>query len=149
MSKQSGSGEGHGAPRGLQPPSAPTTPAGNIGSGELDAAALARLTDLDPTGKNRLLERVVDAFTSSSERLLPQLRESAAAGDLQLLRHVVHTLKSSSANVGALRLSMLCATLELQLRQGRPGSLHEASEEIATELSSVEAALHRLPRAVG
>ncbi len=116
------------------------------GAGGLDAAAVAQLIALDPSGKNRLLERVADAFASSSARLLPQLHQSAATGDRLLLRHVVHTFKSSSANVGAHRLASLCAVLELEIRQGVAHSrpLPEATEEIAVEVLAVEAALRRL-----
>lgn len=147
MSKQFGDGEASGARSRSPQARAPLGRSVDPAPGELDAAALARLNDLDPTGRNGLLARVLEAFASSSERLLPQLRESARAGDLLLLRHVVHTLKSSSANVGALRLSRLCADLEAEIRQGRADSPLQASEEIATELAAVEAALQRLAAA--
>ncbi len=132
-----------------QAPAASLSQPGSDAAGGLDAAALARLIALDPTGKNRLLERVADAFASSSARLLPQLHQSAAAGDRPQLRHVVHTFKSSSANVGANRLAALCAALELEIRQGVAHSrpLLETAEEIAVEVLAVEAALRRLPGA--
>ena len=116
---------------------------------ELDADALQRLHSLDPTGKNRLIARVVDAFSASSARMLPQLREAAHGGDLKLVRLIVHTLKSSSANVGAIRLSQLCADLELQLRQGRVGGITQAAGEILAEVAAVDDALRRLPTGPG
>ena len=83
----------------------------------LDATALMRLQELDPSGANKLLERVFKAFESSVQRLAPQLATAREAGDLAGIRHVAHTLKSSSASIGALRLSQLCAEVESASRK--------------------------------
>jgi HPt (histidine-containing phosphotransfer) domain-containing protein len=78
----------------------------------LDAEALARLAELDPSGDSRLIERVLQAFEVSVARLRPQLDAARRDGDRRAIRLVAHTLKSSSASIGALRLSQLCAQLE-------------------------------------
>ena len=78
----------------------------------LDDAALSRLAELDPTGENHLLERVLKAFQTSAARLMPQLDVAHRAGDRDTVRLVAHTLKSSSASIGALALSQCCAKLE-------------------------------------
>src|SRR6185369_1456158 len=78
----------------------------------LDASALERLRELDPKGENQLLSRVIKAFESSAARLLPQLQDAQRAGDHNGVRHVAHTLKSSSASIGAMKLSTLCAEIE-------------------------------------
>ncbi len=82
----------------------------------LDDAALQRLRELDPDGSGQVVGRVLQAFDSSLQRLLPQGEQAFAAHDHQALRHVVHTLKSSSASVGALELSRRCGDLENRLR---------------------------------
>ncbi|MBC8058834.1 MAG: Hpt domain-containing protein, partial [Rhizobiales bacterium] len=83
---------------------------------ELDAAAIARLSELDPSGESRLLERVLLAFRGSVARLRPQLEAARANGDRGEIRLVVHTLKSSSASIGARRLSQLCGQIETAIR---------------------------------
>ncbi len=83
---------------------------------ELDEAALQRLRDLDPDGTSQVVVRVLQAFETSLQRLLPQGETAVADGDHHALRHVVHTLKSSSASVGALELSRRCGDLENRLR---------------------------------
>jgi HPt (histidine-containing phosphotransfer) domain-containing protein len=88
----------------------------------LDAAALARLQELDPEGKNGLLPRVLHTYLASLERLLPQAEAALAAGDAYGLRYVAHTLKSSSSSVGALQLAAACLTLE---RQVSPATLQD------------------------
>lgn len=82
----------------------------------LDAAALERLRALDPTGENQLMARVLTAFEASITRLMPQLVQAQATLDCTAIRHVAHTLKSSSASIGALHLSMLCAEVEAAAR---------------------------------
>ena len=82
----------------------------------LDAASLQRLHELDPQGTSRVVERVLRAFEASLARLLPQARQALVCGDHETVRHVVHTLKSSSASVGALELSRCCSEIENRLR---------------------------------
>ena len=67
----------------------------------------------------KLVQRVVGAFETSANRLLPQLEAAHAAGEWDGVRHVAHTLKSSSASVGAFALSKLCAEVESLIRDGR------------------------------
>jgi HPt (histidine-containing phosphotransfer) domain-containing protein len=82
----------------------------------LDPAALQRLHELDPQGANRVVERVLRAFDASLTRLLPQSQQASEQGDHEAVRHVVHTLKSSSASVGAMALSQCCSDIENRLR---------------------------------
>jgi len=108
----------------------------------LDEEALQRLRELDPSGQNRLLERILRAFESSVLRLAPQLREARQRGDMQAIRHVVHTLKSSSASIGAMRLSRLCAEIEAAVRQeapeGLPALLDDVDQEFNVVLQAVQ-----------
>jgi hypothetical protein len=103
----------------------------------LDEAALQRLRDLDPAGGNRLVERVIRAFESSGARLGGQLAEARAKGDIQAIRHVAHTLKSSSASIGALELSRLCAEIEAALRRETPAVEASLLDAMDHELSAV------------
>jgi len=108
----------------------------------LDEAALQRLRDLDPAGKNHLLDRVLRAFESSVSRLGAQLVDARQKNDMQSVRHAVHTLKSSSASIGAMRLSRLCAEIEAAVRQeafaGLPALLDDVDRELAVVLQAVQ-----------
>lgn len=109
----------------------------NARAAVLDAGALERLRELDPQGKSRLLERVLRAFESSASRLAKQFREARAAGDMQGIRHVVHTLKSSSASIGALMLARLCAEIETSIRAESFAALPERLDAMDRELAAV------------
>jgi histidine phosphotransfer protein HptB len=89
----------------------------------LDPQALARLRDLDPDGRQGVLMRVLDAFDTSLARMITQLEAQREQGDPSVVGSVAHTLKSSSASVGALALARLCAEIELRIRGGGPTNL--------------------------
>jgi len=112
--------------------------------GVLDAQALERLRELDPTGQNKLLERVFKAFEASIARLMPQLDAAGAGEDWQTVRQVAHTLKSSSASIGAIKLSGLCADIESMVRQAQVQGLHERLDAMRAEVANVLAALRGL-----
>lgn len=107
----------------------------------LDEVSLQRLHELDPQGRNKVVERVLRAFEASLTRLLPQALEAEANGDHEAVRHVVHTLKSSSASVGALELSRCCSDIEHRLRS------HEV-EGLGPRLAALSAEGQRVLRAV-
>lgn len=107
----------------------------------LDAQALDRLRELDPKGENRLIERVLQAFETSVARLGPQLEASRRSGDRAGIRHVAHTLKSSSASIGALVLSQQCATVEAMIRQESTEDLDGPLAALSAELDAVLQAL--------
>ncbi len=108
----------------------------------LDPEALARLTELDPTGENKLLERVLRAFQTSAARLMPQLEAAHLSGDAATIRLVAHTLKSSSASIGALGLSQVCAQIEALIRaesaEGLDPLLHKMRSALASALSAIQ-----------
>lgn len=84
----------------------------------LDATALGRLRDLDPKGTNHLLERVLGAYAQSLQRLLVVLDTEIGLAEADSLRQMAHTLKSSSASVGALEMAARCAETEKAVRDG-------------------------------
>ncbi len=110
----------------------------------LDPQALAALQRLDPGGQARLLQRVFDTYRASLARLLAQLDDAERRADAAAMRFVVHTLKSSSASVGALDLSRLCAEAEQALREGGLGALAGRLERLRVEARRVDLAATRL-----
>jgi HPt (histidine-containing phosphotransfer) domain-containing protein len=117
----------------MSEPQGTPVPVGLPAAGLLDEQALASLRALDPGGNANLLARVLATYTQSLQRLLEQLRAARESADLQGQRHVAHTLKSSSASVGALKLSALCAEIERALREApADGSMHSVNASMDT-----------------
>ncbi len=60
--------------------------------------------------------RIIGLFLEDAPRLIAQLESAAAVPDLDAMRDAAHTLKSSSANVGAMALSTAAKRVELGAR---------------------------------
>ena len=130
------------AHRPFEPPG--PTAVDRSGAFALDPQAVEQLRQLDPGGANRLILRVVEAYRGSAEKLVPQLHDAMARGDLAGVRRVAHTLKSSSANVGASQLAQLCASVETMVRTGETAGLDEAVHAMCAEVDRAVAALGQL-----
>jgi TMAO reductase system sensor TorS len=78
----------------------------------VDEKALESIRALQRKGDSHLLSRVIEAYLKEAGRLLQTLREAVEKADREALKKAAHSLKSSSANVGAQRLSFLCKELE-------------------------------------
>ena len=110
----------------------------------LDPQALARLAELDPKGRNHLLARVLTAFQTSVARLRPQAVAARSSGDRATLRLVAHTLKSSSASIGAMQLSQLCARIETAIRLDTDDGLQADLDALGGALDDVLQAIEPL-----
>jgi len=107
----------------------------------LDAACMAELRALDPDGKAQLVKRVLTTYLASLAKLVEQLRVARAEGAWEQVSRVAHTLKSSSASIGALALSALCADIERLLRAGDVAGASALIDPFHAEVSRVDAAV--------
>lgn len=108
----------------------------------IDPEAIERLRQLDPGGQQGVLRRVLQAYETSLTRHLADVTEAAAQGDSDRLARSAHTLKSSSAAVGAMGFAQHCADAEQAVRQ----------RQAMPDAALVEAMIHegrRVLRAVG
>jgi len=110
----------------------------------LDEQALALLVQLDPAGSNQLFVRVMSTYRKSLARLVGQLAASRWPFDPDAMRMAAHTLKSSSASVGALGLARYCGATEAALREGRFETLPATLDALLAEAEQVETAVHNL-----
>ena len=129
---------------GLAPLAVAASSTAATGLDVLDAGALERLRELDPNNENRLMERVVNAFETSVGRLMPQLQDALLANELAGIRHVSHTLKSSSASIGAVKLSKMCSEIESMARQNQSDGMTERVVLLQAEVEIVRVALQRM-----
>jgi two-component system sensor histidine kinase BarA len=83
----------------------------------LDPAALANLLEITG-GDPEFVDELIDTYLADGELQLGTLREALAAGDDAALLRPAHSLKSSSANVGATLVAELARTIELDARAG-------------------------------
>jgi HPt (histidine-containing phosphotransfer) domain-containing protein len=88
----------------------------------LDAAVLAELRQ--STGDDDdFVRELVDAYVSEATGYLDAMRGAAIAGDPASIVRPAHTLKSSSATLGAMRLAGISRGIEEAGRAGRSADL--------------------------
>lgn len=85
----------------------------------VDDAVLAELR-ASVQDDTAFVRQLIDAYASDSAELLDAIEAALAAGDPEALVRPAHTLKSSSATLGATTLAGTARTLEMA---GRSGSL--------------------------
>ncbi len=122
-------------------PAAAVKPSEADPSEVLDGGTLQDLRSLEASGAAGLFERMADAYLESSGKLEARIRDAVAASDPLRMAKAAHTLKSSSAQVGARALSALCKELEARGRAGQTEGAAELQGRIAAELERVREAL--------
>ena len=101
--------------------------------------SLAEMIGLDMP---EVLADLLETYLTESRSLVDSLLAAHQVGDSDAMMRPVHSLKSSSASVGAMRLSSLCADLEAYLR-GAPTEMDVDRQValIADEFEQVTTAL--------
>jgi CheY-like chemotaxis protein len=94
----------------------------------LDTAILAQVRGLQRPGRANLLERVVRAFLASSPQDLADLEEAVLENNAPLVMRIAHSLKGSSASLGAKVLAALLSKVESRARNGDAGDAGAVEE---------------------
>ena len=94
----------------------------------VDRAVLERIRGLGGADKPDLLPKVLQLFLQDVPRHLEAIESAWLRRDGPSLATSAHSLKSSSAHTGAMRLSAMCASLE---REARAGQLAQAETLVA------------------
>lgn len=109
----------------------------------MDPLKLDSIRNLDPDGKMGLLKRVIDLYIEKSPPLIQQMLTGLDRSNSEEVYRAAHSLKSSSATIGAVGLAEMCRRLEMA---GRDGALNDAPKmvrEIEAEFSRVCTVLTR------
>jgi len=67
---------------------------------------------------SNLVSKIINIYIDQSSTLLSNLTDAASNKDVESVRIIAHTLKSSSENVGALSLAELCRSVEKKCMKG-------------------------------
>ena len=94
---------------------------------------------LQRAGAPSVLAKVIGLYDTEAPALLLAMRRAVTAGDADGLRRAAHKLKSTSATLGATRLTELCRTLEAEARIN--GDTASRLTAIETEYDHVRPAL--------
>jgi HPt (histidine-containing phosphotransfer) domain-containing protein len=112
----------------------------------LDQAVLAELR-VSMGDDDEFMRELVETYVDEGRTSMDGLLAAAAALDCAAIVRPAHTLKSTSASLGAMRLSAICREIEAAGREARTDTLVEDSELAretwdATLAAFAEAGLH-------
>ena len=112
------------------------------GDGEIiDRCVLKGIVKLGgQTGDTELLRKILNSFINYSDGLFKQFHMD---GDREVVMRLAHSLKSSSANIGALRLAELCNAMEAACQSFNRLS-PELRSEVETEYWKVKGAITKI-----
>lgn len=74
--------------------------------------ALAREVDAE------LVAQLIEIFFEQGPEMIARMQEGCRRQELDAIRQAAHTMKSSSAMIGAMGVATLCAELETRIRRG-------------------------------
>ncbi|MBU0943374.1 MAG: response regulator [Proteobacteria bacterium] len=110
----------------------------------IDENILDSFRQIQQPGKADIRKKLISAYLPSSVKILLELQQAAEKNDSEKLWQAAHTLKSSSASLGAHRLASLCHELEVSGREKRVNDPMKRVLEIETELKIVIAQFEQM-----
>jgi CheY-like chemotaxis protein len=114
---------------------------GGLGSSPLDSKALETIRALQQEGAPDILARVIRIYLDEAPKLLERLRQALEQQDAPAARKAAHSLKSSSANLGAATLAALCWDWERKCQMHLPENAREMLSFMEDEYHRVKEAL--------
>ena len=126
------------SPAGSHGPTAPRPPQPPV----IDKEVLEELRSL----LGGEVDRLIDVFLEDTPRLIAALENAAVGPDYAALRDAAHSLKSSSANLGAMSLSAAAKRIELGARQESLERPAVAVAVVANEFKRAQAQLRGVPQ---
>ncbi len=90
---------------------------------------------------SEMLAAVIDSYLEDAPKLLQAINAAIGQEQAGTLRQAAHTLKSTSATLGATTLSQLLAELEAKGRAGTLEGTLQKLPQLAAEYERVQAAL--------
>ncbi|MFO0705733.1 MAG: response regulator [Nitrospira sp.] len=121
----------------------PVDPTPTPNSSAIDRSAWTTITALQRPGKPNLLHKSIGLYLTSSQTQLDGLRQALREGNYHAMIVPAHTLKSSSAMLGANRLADLAGQIESACRNGDGARATELFPDLATEYRQVCSFFHQ------
>ncbi len=109
----------------------------------IDYKIIQDIKELQMDGKPDILSKIIKAYISGTQASITELQNNSNGDTVKKLKIFTHTLKSSSASVGAVRLSELCKDLETACINNTVDDADNYIKTIESEFLKVKTALEK------
>jgi PAS domain S-box-containing protein len=106
----------------------------------IDFKILNSLRDM-MSGDEAAFQQLVNCYLAAAPKCIDNIQQSQGIQDGETLWQAAHTLKSSSASMGAINLAAICKQLEAKGRSGDLANLEEICSQLCQEYELVKTAL--------
>jgi HPt (histidine-containing phosphotransfer) domain-containing protein len=110
----------------------------------IDPQAIENLRALNPGDNDEFLREIVGIFLEDTPQRITELDQSLRAGDLSKFTRAAHSIKGSSANLGAMALRFVAEKLEHESRKTGLAEATPLVEAIKVEFARAQAELDKL-----
>jgi HPt (histidine-containing phosphotransfer) domain-containing protein len=110
----------------------------------IDPEAIANLRDLNPGDNGEFLREIVAIYIEDTPKRIADMRKSLAGGDVGSFTRAAHTIKGSSANVGAQLLKSVAERVERISRTEGLGAVAPMVADCEVEFARAADELRRL-----
>jgi histidine phosphotransfer protein HptB len=107
----------------------------------IDPSTIETLRSLNPGDNDEFLREIAGIFFEDTPLRIADLDDSLAAGDLPRFTRAAHSIKGSSANLGAMTLRAVAEQLEHRSRTAGLQDVTALVAAIKTEFARAHAAL--------
>jgi len=109
----------------------------------IDTTVLEKIRDMQQDGQPDLLEKIISIYRDASSKLMISIRSGLKGGDLKVVQHAAHDLKSSSANIGATQLSRYVKELESSCKINNSATAKRLGVIVENEYQAVLKSLNK------
>lgn len=110
----------------------------------IDAQVIQSLRELGGEDDPGLLKELIEMFLQDAPKRIGEIQTALAENDIKLLERAAHTLKSSSANLGAMGLSRICREIEEHARKRESAAIPALYAESTRVYQDVASALRSI-----
>jgi HPt (histidine-containing phosphotransfer) domain-containing protein len=110
----------------------------------IDPEAIANLRDLNPGDGGEFLREIVGIYVEDTPKRIAEMRASIASANTPALTRAAHTIKGSSANVGAQLVKAVAERIEALSRKEGVGGAAPMVDDCEREFERARVELQRL-----
>lgn len=107
----------------------------------IDESVLAEIREMSGEQGNRLIHNIFELYLQKTPSLIDDIHHGTDVGDADKVFRAAHALKSSSANIGAVRVSAIAQELEMLGRENLIEQAHPYLDKLMESYEQASASL--------